>query len=145
MVRKLFENPWQAARLDEIEPFIQGVLGMSGIGGIAKPLLNPSDHRGDLCRFAPQDFRDYLVHLIRALVNDLMPVHSPKLTTFGGGWQRSARPAFGRFEEPESEWAGEQVSVRTAVVRTENLYWSLEKRERTPENRRKSNQCGPPR
>jgi len=61
--------------MNQIEPFAQCILGMLGIIGISQPLLYPSHNKVQLRRLAPQDICNDLIHFIRPLFDDLVPVH----------------------------------------------------------------------
>ena len=77
-VSELFKHAGRAACVNQVEPLLQGILGVNGIIRIGQTRFNPLDHLIELPRIAAQNIGHHLVHLIAALFNHLMPVHESK-------------------------------------------------------------------
>ncbi len=65
---------------NHVHPFLQRILAVHGEVGIAHAVLDPGTHEPEFLRGLPQDIRDHLIHLVAALIHDLMPVHGASLS-----------------------------------------------------------------
>ena len=87
-VGEFFQDARQTTRTDQVEPLLQGIFRMNGIIRIGEAFFNPPNDQVELLRIAPQYLCHNLVHFVAAFFDELVPVHSSKLTTLGVRMQR---------------------------------------------------------
>lgn len=64
---------------NQASPFEKRLFVLLRIQWLRKFLINPATRKREPLRRSAQNIRDHLVHLITAFINDLVPVHSPRI------------------------------------------------------------------